>query len=180
MRPRLSFLRWNAVPETRKAALANCIVRILVAPLSIAIELAHLHERIIEDEPELGIFTGDCSSTQSSSELLRDQGEHRASLGPILSCWTKRSPCRGLRSNRGYPFQKQPSGLCQRTSQTRVTQNTMVVQKSLPPVLGGFCHSAYTDASVYRCIGACSCLWPSARFSAIQERHRAPSCDLDR
>ena len=63
MRPRLSFLRWNAVPETRKAALANCIVRILVAPLSIAIELAHLHERIIEDEPELGIFTGDCSST---------------------------------------------------------------------------------------------------------------------
>ena len=58
MRSRFSFLQWNAVPDNKKTALINSIVRILLAPIAIAVELVHLNERIIDDEPELGLITG--------------------------------------------------------------------------------------------------------------------------
>ena len=58
MRSRLSLLQWNATPGSKRAAIANTVIRIVLAPVSIAIELAHLKQRIIEEEPELGIITG--------------------------------------------------------------------------------------------------------------------------
>lgn len=90
MRYRTVWDKWNAVPKTKRAAAINTVSRILIAPISIAIELAYINSRLVDDEPQACKIQGNCPCIEVSNQTTVQRR-------PFMSCHPSTVACAEVR-----------------------------------------------------------------------------------